>query len=116
MAVDRRIYTRYEINVEAKAGLTSGMILSAEALDISAEGVRLRFDGTPQFEIDDELYIVIKGEKTLKIKGKIKWIKQEKNNTEIGVKFEHLDMETSQLLSKILSDMALSYLEDKYLK
>lgn len=116
MAVDRRVYTRYEINVEAKAGLTSGMILPASVIDISAEGIKLRFDSLPPLRIDDELYIVIQGEKPLKIKGKIKWIKKEKNNTEIGVRFDHLDIETSQLLSKILSDMALCDFEDKYLK
>ncbi len=115
MPQDRRLYTRYQISVEAKTGLQSGIVLPAQALDISIEGVRLRVEGIPPFKVNDELFIVIKANQTIKLKGKIKWIKFEKGYTDIGVKFDQLDIQTSQHLSKILSEMALSDLEDKYL-
>lgn len=84
-------------------------------LDLSIEGAKLLILGSYPIKEGDCLTLVVNGKNSFKIKGKVKWI-IEGNNMVIGLKFDSLDMETSQVLSEFLSSLALSSLSDTYLK
>ncbi len=115
MPVDKRFYTRYQVFLEGTASHEKGFHFKVDLLDLSVEGAKLMISGSYPIKEGDHLNLVIKGNKTFKVKGTVKWI-IEGNNMLIGLKFDPLDMETSQILSAFLSSLALSSLSDTYLR
>lgn len=116
MEVDKRFYTRYPVFIQSMAAHEKGYNFHGELVDISIEGAKLKAEGIHPIKEGDIILLVIKAEKSLKLKGEVKWIKSDRGNLLIGLQFRDLDFQTTQALSAILSELALSSLSDKYLR
>jgi len=116
MTADKRYYTRYTIRLKGKVAHEKGFTFSVDIEDLSIEGARLRtYDYVP-IERGDHVYLVIKWESSIKVKGEIRWIKQGKPFIEFGVKFTEMHMEDRETLSSLISQYALTNLTDEYAK
>ena len=111
---DKRYYTRYRTKLEGKVALEKGFTFPVEILDISAEGARLRTDSQVPLFQGDIINIVIKWKSSIKAKGEIKWVKEERPYIEFGIRFIEMDMANREALSSLISEYALSALSDLY--
>ncbi len=116
MGSDKRYYTRYTIKLKGKVAHEKGFTFAVEIEDLSIEGARLRtYDYVP-IERGEYIYLVIKWESSIKVKGEIRWIKKGKPFIEFGVKFVEMSMEDRETLSSLISQYALTNLTDVYAK
>ncbi len=111
---DKRYYTRYRIILEGRVFHEKGFILQVEVLDINIEGVRLRTDSVIPLLEEDKVDVVIKWKSPIKVKGEIKWIKENKPYIEFGVKFTEMDMANREALASLVSEYALSSLMNSH--
>ncbi len=112
---DKRYYTRYKVKFDAIGANELGIKFHLEVLDISAEGARFKAYQSLNLHKGERLQFVIKGKVKLKVKGEIRWIKENAYETEFGVQFVDMDMATREAISSLISDYALSTLLDSYL-
>lgn len=113
---DKRYYTRYRIRLEGKVATEKGMVFPVEVIDISIEGARLKTDKEVWLNEGDIIYLAIKWKASIKAKAEIRWIKQEKFNTEFGVRFLEMSIKDRETLSSLISEYALSSLLDTYFR
>lgn len=104
------------MEVEIVAGNESGFTVRGELQDISVEGAKLKFYGNYPLNEGDTLTLVTRGKINLKSKGKIIWKSETGGFSFVGIRFDTLDLETTQRLSQILSEFALSMLTDRDVK
>jgi len=113
---NRRFYTRYRVNADVRIGTTSGKVYKAELVDLSAEGGRIRLYDIPDLNQGDGVYLLIKFKQfNFKAKAEVRWIKKDKF-VDVGLKFKEMTMADRQVLSEILSEIALANLEDSFLR
>ena len=111
---DKRYYTRYRTKLEGKVALEKGFAFPVEVLDISAEGAKLRTDSQIPLFQGDIIDIVIKWKSSIKAKGEIRWVKEDRPYIEFGIIFIEMDMANREALSSLISEFALSALSDLY--
>lgn len=116
MPEDKRFYSRYNIHLEAKVGLPSGANYSVEILDLSVEGAKFKAYQDLPIKEGDKVFLLIKAQTNLKIKGEIRWIKKDEKILEFGVQFVDIDFQTREVLSSIISQHALISLGNEYFK
>ncbi len=116
MFEDKRVYSRYEVKLETKGALPSGINFDLEVLDLSVEGAKLRANQDLPLKKGDQIFLLIKAQKNLKLKGEVRWIKKEERGLEFGVKFIDMDFISREVLSSIISQYALASLTDEYLR
>ncbi|MFN4196646.1 MAG: PilZ domain-containing protein [Caldimicrobium sp.] len=115
---DRRYYTRYNVNLQCVISLENGLNLNGEILDLSIEGAKIRILQDAPLNVKDTLYLQIKDpDKNIgfKAKAETRWVAKENIYTIFGVKFIGLRMQDKDVISKILSEIALSQLSEIYL-
>lgn len=115
MSIDKRYYTRYHISADCIIGLERGITYPAEVLDLSAEGAKLRTYQEVDLRVGDYINIVVKAKHKFKAKAEIRWITKDSLATTFGVKFVEMSMQDKEVLSELLSEIALSGLSDYYL-
>lgn len=113
---DKRYYTRYRIRLEGKVATEKGSAFPIDVLDLSIEGARLKTDKEVWLTEGDIVYLVIKWKVPIKAKAEVRWIKQEKFNTEFGVRFFEMSIKDRETLSSLISEYALSSLLDTYFR
>ncbi len=114
--IDKRFYTRYPVICDAIVSFESGLNYPAEIRDLSAEGAKLRIYGKPFIKEGDHFYLSIKGKYKIKLKAEVRWINNFEKWVEFGAKFVEISMKDQESLSKLLSEFALSSLNEIYLK
>ncbi len=114
MKKDKRFYTRYKIILEGRVFHEKGFILQVEVLDINLEGARLRTNSVFPLLEEDKVDLVIKWKSSIKLKGEIKWVKEDKPYIELGVKFTEIDMSNREALASLITECALSSLMNSY--
>ena len=107
---DKRYYTRYRTKLEGKVALEKGFAFPVEVLDISAEGARLRTDSQIPLFQGDIINIVIKWKSSIKAKGEIRWVKEERPYIEFGIRFIEMDMANREALSSLISELSLIHI------
>ena len=113
---NKRFYTRYRINTDTRIGTLDGKVYKGELVDLSAEGARLRLYDIPELNQGDIVYLLIKFKTyNFKTKAEVRWIKVDKL-TEIGLKFKEMTIADRQVLSEILTEIAMASLEDSFLR
>ncbi len=114
MVLDKRIYTRYPLRCECILATESGRTFGAEIMDLSAEGAKIKADAGINLNEGDVIFLNIKCKYRIKAKAEIRWLKYDDRFTIFGVKFVEMSMKDRDSLAKILSEMALSRLEESY--
>jgi c-di-GMP-binding flagellar brake protein YcgR len=113
---NRRFYTRYRINADTRIGTIDGKVYKGELVDLSAEGARVRLYDIPELNQGDEVYLLIKFKYVnFKTKAEIRWIKADKL-MEMGLKFTEMTIANRQVLSQILTEIAMASLEESFLR
>jgi c-di-GMP-binding flagellar brake protein YcgR len=113
---NKRFYTRYRINADTRIGTLDGKIYKGDLVDLSAEGARLRLYDIPELNQGDIVYLLIKfKDVNFKTKAEVRWIKADKL-TEIGLTFKEMTIADRQVLSEILTEIAMASLEDSFLR
>ena len=113
---NRRFYSRYRISADARVGTLDGKVYKGELVDLSAEGARVRLYDIPELSQGDIVYLLIKFKAcNFKAKAEIRWIKADKL-IEMGLKFTEMAIENRQVLSEIISEIAMASLEDTLLR
>jgi c-di-GMP-binding flagellar brake protein YcgR len=113
---NKRFYTRYRIDADTRIGTLDGKIYKGELVDLSAEGARVRLYDIPELNQGDIVYLIIKFKTyNFKAKAEIRWIKADKF-MEIGLKFIEMTIADRQVLSEILTEIAMAILEDSFLR
>jgi c-di-GMP-binding flagellar brake protein YcgR len=113
---NKRFYTRYRINADTRIGTLDGKVYKGELVDLSAEGARVRLYDIPELNQGDIVYLLIKFKTyNFKAKAEVRWIKADKV-TEIGLKFAEMTIADRQVLSEILTEIAMASLEDSFLR
>jgi len=113
---NKRFYTRYRINADTRIGTLDGKVYKGELLDHSAEGAKLRLYDIPELNQGDIVYLLIKFKTyNFKAKAEIRWVKADKF-MEIGLKFVEMTIADRQVLSEILTEIAMASLEDSFLR
>ena len=97
-------------------GTLDGKVYKGELVDLSAEGARVRLYDIPELNQGDIVYLLIKFKTyNFKAKAEIRWIKADKL-IEMGLKFTQMTIENRQVLSEILTEVAMASLENTLLK
>jgi c-di-GMP-binding flagellar brake protein YcgR len=113
---NRRFCTRYRIDADTRIGTLDGKVYKGELVDLSAEGARVRLYDIPELNQGDIVYLLIKFKAcNFKAKAEIRWIKADKL-IEMGLKFTEMAIENRQVLSEIISEIAMASLEDTLLR
>ncbi len=111
---DKRYYTRYQVRLDGLVAHQDGFNFPVEILDISAEGARLKSETYIPIKKGDIIHLLIKWETKIKVKGEVRWVKEDKFSIEFGVQFKDIDMQTREALSGLISEHALTSLLDTY--
>jgi hypothetical protein len=114
MDADKRYYSRYVVSLEGRVATEKGVTFPVEIIDISGEGVRIRTDSQVLLNKGDIINVLIKWKSSIKGKAEIRWIKNEKSHTELGVMFIEMDMPNREALASLISEIALSNLNKIY--
>jgi len=113
---NRRFCTRYRIDADTRIGTLDGKVYKGELVDLSAEGARVRLYDIPELNQGDIVYLLIKFKTyNFKAKAEIRWIKADKL-IEMGLKFTQMTIENRQVLSEILTEVAMASLENTLLR
>lgn len=90
MSIEKRYYTRYPFFAECIIGLEKGITFSAEILDLSAEGAKLRTLQEVDLKVGDYIYLSVKSKHKFKGKAEVRWLAKDNIFTIFGVKFVEL--------------------------
>ena len=113
---NKRFYTRYRIDADTRIGTLDGKVYKGELVDLSTEGARLRLYDIPELNQGDIVYLLIKFKTyNFKTKAEVRWIKADKV-MEIGLKFVEMTIADRQVLSEILTEIAMASFEDSFLR
>jgi len=113
---NKRFYTRYRIDADTRIGTLDGKVYKGELVDLSSEGARVTLYDIPELNQGDIVYLLIKFKAhNFKAKAEIRWIKADKL-IEMGLKFTEMTIENRQVLSEIISEIAMASLEDTLLR
>jgi len=115
---NKRFYTRYRINADTRIGTLDGKVYKGELVDLSAEGARVRLYDIPELNQGDIVYLLIKFKTynfKAKAKAEVRWVKADKF-MEMGLKFIEMTIADRQVLSEILTEIAMASLEDIFLR
>jgi len=113
-AGDKRYYTRYQVRFDGWVAHEKGFNFPVEILDISIEGARLKSETYIPIKKGDIIYLLIKWKMKIKVRGGVKWIKEDRFFIEFGVQFKNIDMQTREAISGLISEHALTSLLDTY--
>jgi len=114
--LDRRQYTRYKTYLKGKAATVKGYSFPVEILDLSIEGAKLKTDKDIPVENGEIIYLAIQWKSSIKAETEVRWIKQEKFNTQFGVKFIKMPIEDKEAFRTYISDYALTQTSDVYFR
>jgi c-di-GMP-binding flagellar brake protein YcgR len=113
---NKRFCTRYRVNADTRIGTLDGKVYKGELVDLSAEGAKVRLYDIPELNQGDIVYLLIKFKTyNFKAKAEVRWVKVDKF-MEIGLKFTEMTIANRQVLSEILSEIAMPSLEDSFLR
>lgn len=115
MTLDKRYYTRYPFKAECIVGFEQGVTFPAEILDLSAEGAKLQTFQEIELKIGDKIYLIIKTKYRAKLKAEVRWVSKKNNEVTFGIKFIDMTIKEIEVLSKLISEVALAGLSDIYL-